>query len=402
MRILQINSVVNTGSTGRITEEIGNIFIKNGHESYIAYGRKALNSKSELIKIGNTSSVYRHGIQTLLTDKHCFFSVEATKQFIIKIESLKPDVVLLHNLHGYYINIELLFNYFYKKNIPVVWTLFDCWAFTGHCTYFDDVNCEKWVKECFNCPKTNKYPKAWVDNSTFNYNQKKELFTSILNLQIVTHSKWLSGKVQNSFLKKYKVNVTPSAVDINQFEPTASNLKEKYKLNKYIILGCANIWNERKGFEDFLKLSKKLDADFTIVLIGLSKSQLKNLPKNILGIQRTESIKELAQWYTLATVFVNPTTQDNFPTTNIEALACGTPVITYDTGGSPEAIDENTGRIVDKNDVDSLKEKILEFIQYDMSILSEHCRKRALAYYDKDKRYMDYLNICEKMILKNN
>jgi glycosyltransferase involved in cell wall biosynthesis len=399
VRILQINAVANSGSTGRIAEEIGNVLLEQGHESYIAYGRNQATSSSKLIKIGTKRDVYLHGAYTLLTDKHAFASKKATKELFKEIDAIKPDLIALHNLHGYYINIEILFKYIKAKNIPIVWTLFDCWAFTGHCTYFDDIDCRKWETHCHKCPKYDKYPKSLVDNSFLNFKNKKELFTSVDNMQIITHSKWLSGLVKKSFLSNYKTHVTPSAINLDLFKPMESDLKTKFNIDdKKVILGCASVWSERKGLNDFLKLNKLIDTNYQIVLIGLSKKQLNQLPKGIIGLNRTESIKELAEWYSVASVFVNPTTQDNFPTTNIEALACGTPVITYNTGGSPEAIDQETGEVVDKGNVDGILKAIKSLEAKDQVLLSDNCVKRAEKRFDKKYRYLDYLNIFEKLI----
>ena len=401
MRVLQINAVVNSGSTGRIAEEIGNVLIDHGHESYIAYGRSNSVSNSKLIKIGNKSDVYLHGLYTLLTDKHAFASKKATLKLIKEIGAIKPDLIALHNLHGYYINIEILFTYLKKNSIPIVWTLFDCWAFTGHCTYFDDIDCKKWETHCNNCPKHLKYPKSLVDNSLINFKQKKNLFTGINQMEIITHSKWLSGLVKKSYLSDYKTHITPSAINLDLFRPLESNLKQKFNIqNKKVILGCASVWSERKGLNDFFELNKLLHSNYQIVLIGLSTKQINNLPKGIIGLSRTESIKELAEWYSVASVFVNPTMQDNFPTTNLEALACGTPVITYNTGGSPEAINQDTGIVVEKGEVKAIVEALADLENRNQVELSEKCVQLAIEKFDKKTRYLDYLNIFENMLIK--
>lgn len=399
MRVLQINSVANSGSTGRIAEEIGNVLLENGHESFIAYGRGEAKSSSKLIKIGKDIDVYLHGAYTLLTDKHGFASKRATHKFIDEIELIKPDLIALHNLHGYYINVEVLFGYIKSKKIPVVWTLFDCWAFTGHCSYFDDINCTKWKTHCERCPKYRNYPSSWVDNSILNYEGKRKLFTKLSKMELVTHSQWLGNLVKQSFLKDYSLNVTPSAINLQLFKPTQSDLSQKYKLvGKKVILGCASTWSNRKGFGDFLALASRLEPEYQIVMIGLSDKELKALPSTIIGLNRTDSIEELAQWYSLAYVFVNPTSQDNFPTTNLESLACGTPVITYRTGGSPEAIDENTGFIVEKGNVKGIIEKIEVLSGWSYEDVSKACRLRAEQLYDRRTRYLDYLNIFDRMI----
>lgn len=399
MRVLQINSIANSGSTGRIAEEIGNVLLAHGHESYIAFGRGKANSSSNLIRIGSDIDVYLHGAYTLLTDKHGFASKSATLKFIQEVEKINPDVIALHNLHGYYIHLPTLFDFINSKNIPLVWTLFDCWAFTGHCSYFDDINCIKWKTHCNNCPKHRNYPSAMVDNSFANFEEKSQIFTSVEKMNIIAHSQWLGGLVQDSFLAKYKVHVTPSAINLDLFKSTDSDLKTRYKLGKKkIVLGCASNWSSRKGYHDFVSLSKILDVEYQIVMIGLNAKEIKSLPNNIIGIQRTESIEELAQWYSVAYVFVNPTSQDNFPTTNLEALACGTPVITYNTGGSPEAIDGHTGFVVDKGNVDGIVESIEKLKDFNYEEICSACRARAERLYDKKTRYLDYLKVFEQMV----
>jgi glycosyltransferase involved in cell wall biosynthesis len=400
MKILQINTSVNTGSTGRIAEDIGKVLIANGHDSYIAYGRSSNSSVSKIIKIGNNLDVYLHGLKTVVFDRHGFGSLNATKKLIEQIEIIKPDAIGLHNLHGYYLNIELLMKFLTHKEIPILWTLFDCWAFTGHCSYFDNINCQKWKSHCNNCPKKRYYPSSYVfDNSFRNFADKKLLFTPPENLHLVVHSKWLKNLIKESFLKDKVTHLIHSGIDLEVFKPTTSNLKARFNLvGKKIILGCASIWDRRKGFNDFLLLRRILEANFIIILIGLKKNVIKNLPEGILGFERTESIKELAEWYSLADVFMNPTYMDNFPTTNLEALACGTPVITYNTGGSPEAIDENTGIVLPKGDIQGIKMGIENLLSRDQNELKSACRARAEKRFDKNDRFKDYLNIYQSLL----
>lgn len=390
MRILQINSVANSGSTGRIAEEIGNVLMANGHESYIAYGRGNQTSSSELIKIGSKKEVYQHGIQTLLFDRHGLASVKATKNFVNQLREIKPDVIGLHNLHGYYINYPVLFEYIKEKNIPVLWTFHDCWPFTGHCSYFESVDCVKWKIHCEKCPLTKNYPKALVDRSFQNFEDKQDAFLGVGQLKIITPSRWLSGLVNQSFLKEYPVEVIHNGVNLEKFKPIGFKSSD----DKKIILGVASTWDFRKGLQDFIRLRELLPKDFNIVLIGLNQKQIDNLPQGILGIKRTESIEELVQWYNRATTFVNPTYVDNFPTTNIEALACGTPVITYDTGGSPEAIDDQTGKVVGKGDIIALSKAIVSIKKSEDMIKA--CRQRAIDKFYSIDRYTDYLRLYEQ------
>lgn len=392
MRTLQINTSVNSGSTGRIAEDIGRVLLENGHESYIAYGRGDRPSQSHKIKIGNKRDLYTHGLKTLFFDKHGLGSIRATKSFVQKIDDIKPDAIGLHNIHGYYINYKILFDYIKQKKIPTVWTFHDCWPFTGHCTYFDGVDCFKWETHCNKCPKTKYYPKALTDRSYQNFEDKKEAFRDVKKLKIITPSHWLSSHVKNSFLKDYPVEVIHNGIDLKVFKPD----QESYSADEKIILGVASTWDARKGLEDFKTLRKNLPLSLKIVLIGLNNKQIESLPAGIQGISRTENIEELVKWYNKATVFVNPTYVDNFPTTNIEALACGTPVITYNTGGSPEAIDSETGVAVGKGDMKGLKTAIIEIDKSKNMI--DLCRQRAEKHFNSKHRYLDYLNLYTNFI----
>ena len=392
MKLLQINSSVNSGSTGRIAEDIGRVFMDYGHESYIAYGRTGNTSASNTIRIGNKLSNYLHVSKSMLLDRHGFGSAEATKQFIKQVEKIGPDAIGLHNIHGYYIHIKYLFEFLSGLNIPVFWTLHDCWSYTGHCSYYDSHNCRKWETECRNCPKTAYYPKSlFLDQSNRNFREKRELFGALKDLTIITPSRWLKDEVSRSFLQEYECRVIHNGTDTEVFRPvnTPSASEEK------IILGVANIWDARKGLHDFLRIAEELDSGWKIVLIGLKPVQIEKLPANITGIQRTENVAQLVEWYSRATVFVNPTYQDNFPTTNIEALACGTPVITYRTGGSPEAVDEHTGVVVEKGNADALIQSIYAIadrIQQGEKI-KEACRERALTHFNKSIQFNRYLDI---------
>ncbi len=401
--LLQINSVVNSGSTGRIAEDIGRIALDKGWESYIAYARNERPSQSQLIKIGSDWDIKMHGVQTRLLDNHGFASKRATHKFIEEVERIKPTIIHLHNIHGYYINIEILFNYLAKADIPVVWTLHDCWAFTGHCCHFTFIGCDKWKTHCYECPQKKSYPASYlIDNSRNNFSRKRELFNSVKSMTIVPVSNWLGGLVGESFLKDYPIKVIHNGVDLDTFKPmnTESVAKKYNTQNKFVLLGVANIWAGRKGLNDFKELSKHLNNDEVIVLVGLSKEQTKDLPSNIIGLERTESVQELAELYSLADVFINPTYEDNFPTTNIESLACGTPVVTYNTGGSPEAIDANTGFVVNQGDIDGITKVVAEIRSKGKNYYFDACVDRARRMYDKEIRFEEYINLYEQLIYK--
>jgi putative colanic acid biosynthesis glycosyltransferase len=401
MKLFQINTSLNSGSTGRIAEDIGSFMIVNGHQSFIAAGYTNRPSTSEVIKIGGDWNRRLHGLKTRLFDRHGFGSGTATRQLIECIEVIDPDIIHLHNIHGYYLNVEVLFSFLKNAGKPIVWTLHDCWPFTGHCSHFESVNCDKWQTECRTCPNKKGYPASWLlDNSRANFKDKMRIFNGVKNLHFVTPSHWLAEQLKKSFLKNYMVSVIYNGIDLGTFKPGKTDeIKSKYGLTrKIIILGVANTWKKRKAFNDFIKLSKLLPDNQQIVLVGLSGDKLLGLPDNITGTPHTENIAELAAMYSAASVFVNPTYVDNFPTTNIESLACGTPVITYNTGGSPEAADVNTGLVVEKGDIEKLAEGIKQFITKGKEHYHPLCRKRAENCFDKSAQFEMYAALYQKIL----
>ena len=336
-RILFINSVCN-GSTGTICKNLYKAAKEAGHTCCIAYGRGNAPEGFNTIKIGNQLDIYLHVLKARLFDASGFGSKKATKSFIKQIEEFKPDVIHLHNIHGYYVNIEILFNYLKQHpEIKKIWTLHDCWSFTGHCAYYTYAKCDKWQTCCKgNCPNKKEYPQTIFSNVKSNFNKKREIFSDVENMILITPSRWLKKEVEKSYLKDYPIEVINN--DTNVFKPTPSAIKQQYGIeDKKVILGVASIWDKRKGLDTFIELSKELDDQYQIVLIGLNKKQIEQLPTNIIGISRTENVQELVKWYSAADVFFNPTLEDNYPTTNLESIACGTPVITFNTGGSPES-----------------------------------------------------------------
>lgn len=320
----------------------------------------------------------------------------------INNRGIYPDLVHLRNIHGYYLNYPILFDYLNAYNKPVVWTFHDCWPFTGHCSFFDRVNCFRWQSQCYDCPNLKGYPTSLlIDRSKKNFVQKKQLFTSIQKLTIITPSVWLTDYVKQSFFKNFTACTIRNGIDISVFKPQKDDqLIKKLKLKgNRVVLGVANVWDKRKGLADFISLSQIIGDQYKVILVGLSQSQFKGLPNNIIPISHTNSIQELAQFYSLADVFINPTYADNFPTTNIEALACGTPVVTYKTGGSPEAVDAHTGFVVEKGDVKGLAEAIKTITNKGKEHYTSLCRARAEQYFNKDDRFMDYLRLYEKLTL---
>lgn len=393
-KLLQINVTSNWGSTGKIAAGIGKTAINNGWDSIIAFGRNANSSDSDLIRIGNKRDIYYHLIRSRFFDSHGLASKNATLHFIKDIERISPDIIHLHNIHGYYLNYPLLFRFLKQWGGPIIWTLHDCWPFTGHCAYFDAVKCTKWQTQCSKCIQKASYPTSFIDRSFRNFNLKQEIFTSVLEqLTLVPVSDWLNNLLEFSFLKNARRSMIHNGIDLEIFRPTSTK-----KQQKKIILGVASIWEERKGLNDFIKLSSNLPVNYEIILVGVTPQQKKILPYNIKGIERTEDIKELVDLYSKATVFVNTTREDNFPTVNLESLACGTPVITYRTGGSPEAIDEYTGIVVDKGDVSSLKTAIETINLCSDRFTVTQCRNRAETYFRKEDKFNEYINLYNNLL----
>lgn len=332
MKYLFINSVAGFGSTGRIAGDTCRELMAQGHTCTIAYGRKQEGYEDvPTVRIGSNLTCCLHGLRSRLLDDQGFGSRASTRRFLGWVRQYDPDVIWLHNLHGYYINLEELFGYLRTCGKKILWTLHDCWSFTGHCAYFEMAGCDKWKTGCGSCPQKGAYPKSiLLDGSRRNFERKKALFTGIPNLTLIVPSQWLQHRVEESFLKEYPVEVHYNEVNRAVFKPTPGDFREKMGLTeKKILLGVASVWEERKGLKDFIALSRLLPEAYRIVLIGLKPEQIQALPKEILGLPRTKNVQELAEVYTAADVFINPSLEETFGMTTLEANCCGTPAIVY-------------------------------------------------------------------------
>lgn len=361
MRVLIINSVCGIGSTGRIVTDLADKCTQHGHEVRIGYGRFSAPEKYRSIayRIGTEKSVRMQGVKARLFDNEGFNATRQTNKFIKWAEKFNPDLLLLHNLHGYYLNLEVLFKWIKSRpQMEVQWTLHDCWAITGHCSHFSYIGCDLWKQQCQKCPQKKEYPKSlFLDQSKRNYQRKCKAFSDVKNMTLITPSKWLANLVKQSFLKEYPIKVSYNSIDTTVFQPKQSDFREKYGLQeKKIVLGVSSIWNTKKGLDDFIKLSKMLDSSYRVVLVGLLPKQISKLPNSILGIKKTSNASELAEIYTAADVFVNLTYEDTYPTVNLEALACGTRCLTYHTGGSVESVKPEY--VVEQGDVVAMSEMI--------------------------------------------
>lgn len=397
-KILQINSG-NYGSTGNIMLNISKKIEEYEHVSYISYANSRTNKKKKLansILIGNKLERNLHLKLAYYTGLNGCFSNLGTKKFLMKIDELKPDIIHLHNLHNCYINLKALFNYIKSKKIPVVWTLHDCWAFTGQCTHFTKVECDRWKTGCFDCPQYQKYPSSLLDKTKKMYEEKKKWFTGVENLTLVTPSHWLANKVSQSFLKDYKVEVVNNGIDLRQYKPTPSNFRHQHGIqDKHILLlGVADGWTESKGLNIFMGLSKKISDKYKIVLVGLSNEQIKELPSNIIGFPKTSNIKELVEIYSAADWFINPSLEETMSLVTIEALACGTPAIVSNSTAVPETVDSKCGVVVDHLSVEHFARAIEALYQ---PFLEGDCIDRAKKY-DMNVKFNEYINIYKKLI----
>ncbi|MCD8291870.1 MAG: glycosyltransferase, partial [Prevotella sp.] len=395
MRILQINTTYkNGGSTGRIAYDLKNTIENNGMEAYVAFGFEYVKTNDDnTFKLECIPELKWNILKTRIFARHGFYNINSTKRLLNYIDRIKPDIIHLHNIHNHYVNVEMLFDYIKKHNIPVVWTLHDCWSFTGWCAYFDYANCDRWKTLCHDCPCNHDYPFTWFfDRSSENYEKKKTVFNGVKNLTIVTPSEWLSNLVKQSYLKNYPVKVINNGVDISVFKPLESKIKEELNISgKKMILAMGMTLNKRKGIEYLMKLRKELNDDERLVLVGVKASDKSKIETDkCICMERTSNIQRLVELYSAADVFINPTLEDNFPTTNIEALSCGTPVVTFNTGGSVESVDESTGHIVEKGNLKSLLDSIRYVCDKGKIFYSDNCRTKAVKLYNKYTQYGKY------------
>ncbi|MGY6743331.1 MAG: glycosyltransferase [Cecembia sp.] len=401
MKLLQINSTLGVGSTGRIVEDLGAFLLANDGESFVAFGRSARKSRSNTIKLGTKLDQLNHWFQTRAFDTHGFHSKRATAKLIDQIPAINPDVIHLHNLHGYYLNVELLFDFLKSYGKPVIWTLHDCWAFTGHCCYYERVGCDKWKTQCHTCPLLFLYPESiGLDNSKNNFIRKKASFQGLGNLRIITVSKWLESQVKQSFLKEYSVQTIYNGIDLDIFKPKDQvYTKNKLGLSAYkIILGVANEWSDGKGLGVFLEIAKSLGNDYRIVLIGLSEKQIESLPQNILGFQKTKNLQEVVDFYNAADVFVSPSTAETFGMVVAEALSCGTPCVVNDSSALPELVNPEVGEVVSCHDVDKFHKAIVAVVNRGKKAYFEKCRKRAESLFGLQEHLNAYFNLYTNLI----
>ena len=389
MKIVQVNVTCGKGSTGKICLAVSQLLNQKGIENYILYS-SGTTDYPQAIKYQDTPYAKRQALKSRVFGNYGFNSTRSTKKLISEIEKINPDVIHLHNIHSHNCNLEMFFKYLKTANKKVFWTFHDCWPVTGYCPNFDMVGCEKWKTECSKCVQRKEY--SWFfDKSKKLHDKKKKLFSGV-DMTIVTPSKWIASVVKQSFLKDYPVKVIYNGIDLDIFKPTPSDFRNKYNLeDKFVILGVAFDWSVRKGIDVFVELSKRLDQRFKIVLVGTNGNIDKQLPSNILSIHKTQNQSELAQIYSACDVFVNPTREEALGLTNIEANACGTPVITFNTGGSPECVDKDSGIVVAKNDIDAIEKQVISLCENN-TFSKENCINKAKEF-DKNQKFREYIDL---------
>ena len=398
-KLFQINVAANWGSHGRIVEGIGQAAMAQGWESYVAYGRYANPSKSHVLKIGSTFSQDRHGFQSMFFDRHGLGSTNATWRLIREIEYINPDIIHLHNVHGYYLNYPTLFQYLSEQGTPVVWTLHDMWPLTGHCAFPVMASCEQWKTECVNCPLTRKeYPRCYgFARTRQNFQEKRYYFNQVPDLHLVTVSKYLESQVRQSILKDIDTRCIYNGIDIDVFHPYQYQFS---RTRHYQVLGVASVWEKRKGLDTFRRLRLRLPENYDITLVGLTDDLMRQLPDGIVGVSRTDSEQQLVEYYANADVYVNPSEAESFGMTTAEALACGTPAIVYDTTACPEIVDDLSGRVVPLDDIDALLNAVRDVCENPQPDRRKHCRERAVRLFNRKEKYLEYIDLYDALLNK--
>lgn len=390
MVVVQINATCGIGSTGKICESISKLSFDSGIENYVLYNEIS-NGYSYGIKYGCSKVIQKkEALKSRILGNWGFNSVKSTKKLINLLERINPDIIHIHNIHDHGCDIELLFNYILDKKIKLFWTFHDCWSFTGYCTHYAMIGCDKWKTKCSKCQLKKEY--SWFfDKSEILFEKKKKIFESI-DMTIFTPSNWLASQLNESFLKNKPIHVINNGIDLNVFKKRNTEFKRKYKIDdKFVILGVAFNWSYKKGVDVFIRLASELDESYRIVMVGVDKKLKKELPDNIISIEKTASQDELSEIYNSSDLFLNPTREDTFPTVNMEALACGIPVITFNTGGSPEIIDQKTGIVIEQDNINVLIETIIDLAKKNM-FNENDCINKARKDFDMNKSYEKYVH----------
>lgn len=400
--LLQVNVSANFASTGRLAEDLGDVALNAGWKSYIAYGRACRPSNSELIRVGNKLDIYAHLLKTRLFDRHGFGSERATKKLIQQIDEIKPDVIQFQNVHGYFLNLPVILSYIAEKDIPLIWSLHDCWSMTGHCAHFALEGCEKWKDECHHCPLLKDYPNSWGwDSSRRNYREKKKMIEAIPRLTIVSGSEWLANIARQSYFKNRDIHVIPDGIDTDIYSPktNAVELRKQYGFeNKFVIMASGTVWPFYKGIADFAKLRGMLSNEYAIIIVGMQQNEIDKLPQGLIGIPRTKTPEDLAGWYSMADCVMSLSRLESFGLTPVEGFACGTPAIVYNCTSTPELITPETGFVAEAGNIEDVKAKVEKLREIGKESYSKRCREIALKKYDRNVCFNEYLDLYKSLL----
>ena len=397
MRIVQINSSYGSGSTGKICAAISSLLDSRNIENYVFYSGFNKQKIQNGYLVNGKLDIRVHQVLSRLFGDQGWHSSFATRKLVKQLEKIDPDIVHLHNIHGYYLNMDVLFDYLGRAKKPVVWTLHDCWGFTGHCAHFTVAKCARWKEHCTCCPQQKEYPYSlFWDRSSKLFDKKRELYRGVASLTITTVSNWLAKQVKASkLLSNRRIEVISNGINLQVFKPK-ERLKEINGVSicaKKVLLGVANYWGPRKGLQDFIALNRLLNNEYQIVLVGLNDEQKRNLPKDIIGISRTENVQDLVSLYSSADVFINPSTEETFGLTTVEALACGTPVIVYNSTANPELIRDDIGEVVEPHDIIGLRNSIVKMTKKSKAEYSRACVEYVSTHFDETKGYEKYIDL---------
>ena len=406
MKLLQINAVYGIGSTGHIVRDISIKAEESGIDSFVAYS-VAREKPEKGYLIGNTADKKVHALLSRVSGKQAFFSARATKRLVKYIDTIKPDIVHLHNLHSNYISLPVLLSELAERKIKVMLTQHDCWFFTGNCFHFSAIGCEKWEAGCRNCPGRNKIgTKSWISDCTYSvWQEKKRLFSMIDDLVVVSCSDWLTDITRRSFLGNRRLMTIHNGVNLEVFRPITSNgIRTRLQIDDkaFVVLGMANKWLLERNRE---VLSAVLSmTDIILVLLGCTKEQqIKVNGSNVKTVGFVGDKHELACYYSAADVFVNLSWEDTFPTVNLESLACGTPIIAHYCTGVPEMVDAKVGMVIQPGCAEKMIAAINEVKSVGKDYYSKHCRAKAEKEYDYKQCVAKYISLYQDMgLLEDN
>jgi glycosyltransferase involved in cell wall biosynthesis len=397
LKVVQIVCEGKSGSTGRIAEAIGQEILNQGALSFIFVGRDQEKSESSINKVGGRFNLYFHAFLTRLTDLHGLGSIYATIKLVTRLIKIKPHIIHLHHIHGYYINYFILFKFLEWKNCNVVWTFHDCWAYTGHCTHYSMVKCNKWKTECKSCPQRSEYPQSWfLDASLFSFRLKRNTFSRLKNLHIVCVSEWMRNEVRGSFLSHIDTSVIHNGIDINVFKSYDDNyetrLKYGLKENDFVLISVAFPWRKAKGLDDIIALSSILPKECKIVLVGINPDLLKGC-SGIVAIPRTKNKSELAKLYSCSDLYLGLSYEESFGLTVAESLSCGTPVVVYSTTALPELVNDDVGFIIPEGEYSKICDIVSEILISRREKPTHKCRTWALDKFNQDKNIKYYTSL---------